>query len=87
MEPEVVDVLTHTKKNIALVMTIAEAGKKAKSLILAPVFRSQALEKECMKYKLLLANLLHPSNSIRTCVIYTNLCMPPRIKPILPWSS
>ena len=48
MELEVVDVLTHTKKNIALVVSIAEAGKKAKSLMLAPVFRSQALEKECM---------------------------------------
>ena len=36
-------------------MTIAEAGNMAKSLMLAPVFRSQALEKEYMKYKLLLA--------------------------------
>ena len=72
MKPEVVDVLTHTKKNIALVVTTCRAGNKAKSLMLAPVFRSQVLEKECIKYKLLLANLLYLSNNIGTCVIYTN---------------
>ena len=39
----------HTQKNIALVMTIAEAGNIAKSLMLGPVFRSQALEKELIQ--------------------------------------
>ena len=55
-------------------MTIAEAGKKAKSLMLVPEFRSQALEKECMKYKLLLAQPTAPKQQhSHLCNLY-NFC-------------